>query len=343
MRTKDNTVRSHHDDVDRWAKAHFGIGSRAVDVAPMPGNSGLSFGFRVMDDDDRQLDAVVMRLAPPGVPRSGNTDVLHQVSLLQALERAQVPVAPVIWSSDDALWFGTDALAQRLLPARPLHMLEAEGSVEIPAEGPEPMLRAATAALAQVHRVDWKSELPDWSAPAGTAAEVDKWWPLLAKAATESDQEAAGRLREMLHASAPSSPAIGLIHGDYQTNNVLYSAQGDLVAIVDWEIAGIGAQGLDVGWLAMMTDPDPWGPEHRARLRFSARPADIHRWYAEAAGQEIESFDWFRALAEYRFAAIVAYNLRLHRTGRRPDAIYETLESSIRSLIDHATTLLAKH
>jgi hypothetical protein len=38
----------------------------------MPGNAGLSFGFDVLDGSRHRY---VIRLAPHGVRRSGNTDV----------------------------------------------------------------------------------------------------------------------------------------------------------------------------------------------------------------------------------------------------------------------------
>lgn len=328
------------DAVRAWAVERYPPGSQVHDLARMPGNSGLSFSFSVTGPDREQLDALAMRFAPPGVRRSANTDVLRQVPLLRALSRCGIPVAEVRWSAAEDPRFGTDVLAQRLLSSRPLHLYDATVGVTMPADGADPLLRSAARVLADIHRLDWERELPGWSEPTGASAEVDRWWPLVGKAATPADAEAFARLRERLQSTAPNASPIGLYHGDFQTNNVLYTDDGTLEAVIDWEIAGVGLQGLDVAWLAMMTDPEPWGPEHRERLLIEARPDDVHRWYAEARGENLADFDWYRALADYRFAAICAFNLRLHRTGRRHDPFYETLASSVRPLVEHGLGLL---
>ena len=53
----------------------------------MPGHAGLSFGFTVEHGEAR--DELVMRVPPKGVRRKGNTDVIRQVPLLQALHRGR--------------------------------------------------------------------------------------------------------------------------------------------------------------------------------------------------------------------------------------------------------------
>src|SRR5688500_18912030 len=98
-----------------WARHHIAPNASVSDVRAMPGNAGVSFGFTVTPPDPGER--FVVRLAPPGVRRRGNTDVLRQVPLLAALTTAGIPVAPVVWSSDDPQWFGTDALVQRFVPA----------------------------------------------------------------------------------------------------------------------------------------------------------------------------------------------------------------------------------
>lgn len=318
----------------RWARRRAGPGARIEGLAPMPGNAGLSFGFTIRTATGD--DPLVLRLAPPGVRRAGNTDVLRQVPLLGALDRAGIPIAPLVWHTGDESWFGTDAIVQRKLTAQPLHMSDgASGVVPGPA-GSDPYLRQAMHVLADVHGVPWRESLGGWQAPEGVDDELDRWATVLARAGEPVWTTAGQRLERALRASAPDHPPVGLLHGDFQTNNILYDPDdGGLRAVIDWEIAGIGVQGLDVGWLAMMTDRSFWAPAWRERMRVLARPDDVRAWYEAARGVELERFDWYRALAAYRFGSIVAYNMRLHRTGRRVDPSYDLLAPSV-------TTLLAR-
>lgn len=323
--------------LDAWTRHRFGHAARPKDVRPMPGNAGLSFGFTV-DTPGAEMSFVI-RLAPPGVRRRGNTDVLRQVPLLRALADAGIPVAPVVWSTGDPAWFGTDALIQEWVPGRPLHMFDAASGCAT--TEPLILVRRAVDVLAGIHRVHWRDTLPEWETPREVAEEIDFWLPLMRRAAEGETLAAAVALATRLKATPPAAVRMGLMHGDYQTHNILYDADGAILAVVDWELAGIGAQLIDLGWLSMMTDPAAWAPEHAGRMRVIASPSWLCRRYEEASGAPVDGFEWYRAVACYRFAVIAAFNLRLHRTGRRVDPWYESLASSIPALLEHGGRLVA--
>ncbi|WP_448628221.1 phosphotransferase family protein [Geodermatophilus sp. URMC 64] len=311
--------------LQRWVTAEVLPGGRVAGLAPMPGNAGLSFGFDVVDDGGEVRRSLVVRFAPPGVRRSGNTDVLRQVPLLQALEKAGIPVAPLVWWTGDESWFGTDAIVQERLTARSLTLWGAD-----PVPDPEPFLRGAVDTLARIHALDWPHLLAGWERPRPIAEEVGFWERLLAKHLDPAWTQAGQRLAAALLRTDPDAHRTGLFHGDYHTSNILFDVRtGAVAAVVDWEIAGIGATGLDLGWLALMTDPSCWHPSWRAGMRVVAEPRQLRAWYEAAAGVEVPHADWYQALACYRFGAIAGFNVRLHRTGRRPDALYEEMASSV--------------
>jgi hypothetical protein len=64
----------------------------------------------------------------------------------------------------------------------------------------------------------------------------------------------------------------------------------------------------------------------------TADPESLRRRYEESRQQQVDAFDYFRALACYRFGVIAAFNVRLHRTGRRVDASYERIAPSVQTL-----------
>jgi aminoglycoside phosphotransferase (APT) family kinase protein len=320
-----------------WAQHVLGGSAVLTELRPMPGNAGLSFGFGV--ESNGVHSRYVIRLAPRGVRREGNTDVLRQVPLLAALDACRVPVARLVWSSSDESWFGTDAIVQEWIAGAPLHLYDSELSV---AAQDVPRLAAqAIEMLARMHQVPWRQYLPGWQ-PRPVATEIGFWLPLMRKAAEAPILTAAVDLAEALMAAQPPGMPGGLTHGDFQTNNVLYAEDGRLLAVIDWELAGVGAQLLDLGWLSMMTDPSAWDPGHAKRLRVRAEPEWVRDTYASASGRPVEKFDWYRALACYRFACIAAFNLRLHRTGRRVDPWYEELASSIPALLRRGSELAAR-
>jgi aminoglycoside phosphotransferase (APT) family kinase protein len=332
-----------HAQLERWAAAHYHDGAMIGSLRAMPGHAGLSFGF-VVADDRGHIDHLVVRMPPKGVRRSGNTDVVRQVPLLRALERSGVPVAPVVWWDSDEQWFDVPYFMVRFLPGA-TYAVRDPGPAFADVE-PADVFRSTVGALAQVHAVDHTVELAEWEAPKELATEVEFWRPILARSGDSEMISLGERVAERLHASVPSSPVVGVFHGDFQTNNVLYEADRsgrpavEVVAVIDWEISGIGAQLLDLGWLLFMNDASSW-----------ADPAGLERvppfeqlvaWYAAASGRPVTLDDvaFYRALAGYRFGVISCLNVMLHRTGKRHDPEWERIALSIRSMFTTAERLL---
>jgi hypothetical protein len=48
---------------------------------------------------------------------------------------------------------------------------------------------------------------------------------------------------------------------------------------------------------------------------------------------------WYRALAGYRMASLTAHYLRLHRSGRRPDDVWESIAESVPMMLRRAREL----
>jgi aminoglycoside phosphotransferase (APT) family kinase protein len=146
-------------------------------------------------------------------------------------------------------------------------------------------------------------------------------------------------VRDLLVSTLPLDPDIGVFHGDYQTGNLLYE-DGGLVAVLDWEISGIGAQLLDLGWLLMMNDAASWANgEHLAVVP----PFDeLVERYGAASGRfvRLDEVAWFRALAGYRFGVIACFNVMLHRSGKRPDPEWDNIAPSVPFLFRRAQQLL---
>src|SRR5207302_5875516 len=94
---------------------------------------------------------------------------------------------------------------------------------------------------------------------------------------------------------------------------------------LDWEIAELGQPLLDLGCLCSMT----------VRRRFADAPSpggavaiemdELFTLY----GVDADEMRWYVALSLYKYAAILGYNLMLHRKGRRPDPMYEGLTGTI--------------
>lgn len=316
-----------------------GRGSVIVGLSPMEeGHAGLTFGFDVVAPSGAVLGSYVLKIAPVGVTRRGNTDVYRQAPLLRALKTTGVPVPAIPWASADEELLGTPFIVMEKLPGRMFLVWDPHPQFARDAAAVHTVWEQTARLLAQFHRVDAGVLLRDWEAPRSLTQELAVW-PNVLKHAEDPAWLAAGTaLGQALRATAPSAVSMGLVHGDYQPGNVLFEA-GRITGVIDWELAFIGAQGLDLGWLSMMCDPASWDasftpltPPPRASLRAA---------YCEAGGPAHADTDWYQAMASYRLGSIACLNVKLHRTGKRHDPLWERFASSIATLLSRGLSLVS--
>lgn len=317
----------------------FGPEARVARLSTMEdGHAGLTFGFDVEDGSARVLKSYVIKLAPFGVARRGNTDVYRQAPLLRALHGLGLPVPDVPWAAPDEDLLGTPFIIMEKLPGRVFVLWDTHASFSREPAAVREIWLSTARLLAELHQVDVGLALPDWETPR-TLAEELAIWPNVIKHAQQPEWLAAGtRLGEQLLERMPANPRIGLVHGDFQPGNVLFD-QGRIAGLIDWEISSIGPQGLDVGWLMLFSDPLAW--DSRFMPTMPPSQAEVIEAYREAGGPAAADLYWFQAMAHYRMGSIACLNVKLHRTGKRHDPLWEGFATSISSMFARGSDLLA--
>jgi len=320
-----------------WASAQWGSGAAVTELEDLGGHSGKTLGFTVTHG--RASDRLVVRLAPAGVSRRGNADVLRQAPLLRALHAHGACVARVREASEDTRFFGVPFLIVERLPGRPLTMGPDAPRWDLDSNERQRAHCVAARTLAHIHALDVSVHLGAWDTPRSPQQEIEFWTAFLARSPEPGWVAAGFRLRESLLGTMPTGCLVGLCHGDFQTNNILFTGDRKLAVtgVVDWEIAGIGAIDLDLAWYLMMNDPAAW---HPVELRGGVDLAEIVAAYESAAGRRILNLPWFWSLACFRIAAIAALNIKLHRTGRRLDDSWERAALSVPFMFSRGLSLL---
>jgi aminoglycoside phosphotransferase (APT) family kinase protein len=336
-------------DLQRWARGHYQGTALVTGVVRMPGHSGISYGFDVTVEGAGRPDRLVVRLAPAGARLVDSTDVVRQVPVLAAMARVGVPVPRVRWWGDEERWFGVPYLIVDLVPGRTLPDV-----FDPTAPGPTgvdvgAMFAGAVDALVAVHSPEALAAIrsrPEpraagWSSTRTLVGEIDMWVPVLDKAQDRSWIAPALDLRHRLLATAPPDPDPRVVHGDFYSNNWLFDGSR-LSAVLDWENAGVGAAGIDLGWLCVIYDPACWGPARVGGWAWTPPVETLLGRYEHTSGRAPEHPSWYQALAAYRLACITANGLRLHRTGRHPDPIWEIFGAAFPYMVDHANRLLRR-
>jgi aminoglycoside phosphotransferase (APT) family kinase protein len=309
------------------------------DFAPMvDGHAGLTYGIDLRDKAGR-LSRHIMKLAPAGVRRSGSTDIFRQAPLLEILHHAGLPVPEICWASAGEEELGAPFVVMTRLPGRSYIIWEPDQSFAIAPESLPPMWIDGARALARIHGIDHRRLLGGWEAPTSLTEELDRWLALVRHSEDASWRAILVELSSALRSSMPGDEPVGLIHGDFQPGNILY-AGGEVSGVVDWDLAAIGPQGTDLGWYLMMADADNWDAAWRPVG--AASRADIVAAYTGAGGRALADLGWHQAFAQFRLGAIAGLNLKLHRTGRRVDAVWERFAISVPVLLRSAFDLLGR-
>ena len=295
---------------------------RVLSIAPIPeGHSGFTY-FVATDDHE-----YVLRLPPPGARIAGTADVMRQGRIMAALHEdgLPTPAVPVICSDP-------------VVDGRPFVLMERVRGERIEStaehEKPRDIAGSAIETLKLLQAVPLeKTGIGDEEA-VGLQVEMMRWAMLMQRAPEELTTRA-GQLGGLLASQVPVERAPTLVHGDYHYGNMLFRGP-DVVAVLDWEIAQIGQPLLDLGCLCVMTIRRNYSDAPSPGGAVAISIDELFDLY-DVDGVEMR---WYVALSLYKYAAILGYNLMLHRKGRRPDPMYEGLTDTITGMIDEGIDLL---
>ncbi|HMN82131.1 MAG TPA: phosphotransferase family protein [Burkholderiaceae bacterium] len=321
-----------------WARDRFGADARIAGAKSLGGHSQVTVGFE-LQVPGRETERLVLKTPPPGVTAQNNFDVLRQVPVLQALAAQGVPAPQArYWSGDPAAFGGPYLMMSRLAGSSPSDVFTDDAGRGI--VDADRQFGDAVSTLVRIHSIG-EPQLQGWGVARGVADEIDHWVKVVRKSSDEAWVAQAMRVRELLHAGTPPEVPIGLVHGDYYTNNWVFDGPR-LTGVVDWEGASIGPMLLDLGWLCTMYDPPSWGPLRRRRMGWHPGPERFIEWYRAASPLDLTHIDWYRALAAYRLACITAYYYERHRTGRRHNPAWDVLGEAFPHLLEQAASRLGE-
>ena len=299
------------------------LGVRVHEIAPIPeGHSG--FTYFVTAESGR----FVLRVPPPGTRIAGPADVVRQGRIMSALHDAGLP-APAIHRMS----------TEPVIDGRPFILMERAAGDRIEKTGQEQRpLDIASNAVAVLKRLQSlpleRTGIGD--EPAVTLQTELMRWTMLMQRAPEDLTIRAAELAGLLSVQLPVERQPTLVHGDYHYGNMLFKG-AQVAAVLDWEIAEIGQPLLDLGCLCIVAirrqyqgAPNPGGA-------IDVSMPELFDLYGVSA----EEMRWYAALSLYKYASIFGYNLMLHRRGKRPDPMYESLTTTITGMIDEGIQLLA--
>ena len=169
--------------------------------------------------------------------------------------------------------------------------------------------------LVELHNVDYQAcGLGDLGKPEGYVARQISGWSDRYEKALTPDAPLWTEVKAWLNEKMPADhPKPAIVHNDYRFDNVILDPRDPqrIIGVLDWELTTLGDPLMDLGnTLAYWIEAGDPAPVQLMRRQPSNAPGMLTRqqfadYYAERAGIEIKSIDFYYTYGLFRLAGIV--------------------------------------
>jgi aminoglycoside phosphotransferase (APT) family kinase protein len=308
----------------RWVAAHpegvpGGEGGGTVTIAGLEHAEGGQANETLLVDFGAGHDGMVVRL-PPLDPTFPDYDLGPQAAVQNAVADFGVPApAPTVVETDPS-WLGTPFLA----------MPRVHGDIAGPAPVFDPYVRDAGPArqrvmhdglidaVAGIHAVPWQAAgLEEVLAGPRLRDALDRWTAYVEWSSQGDALPALVEALDWCRRHCPPEREAALLWGDVRLGNLVFGGRGEVVAVLDWDLASLGPREMDLGWhfgLEFMME-ELFG---RRVAGFPTRSETLER-YERRTGVEVHDLAWHEVFALARALAINDRHQRITGDPRRRD------------------------
>jgi len=286
--------------------------AREVDGATPPleferisgGRSNLTYG--VTDSAGRRW---ALRRPPLGKRLASAHDMAREHRIIAALAPTDVPVAPAVALCEDESVNGAPFYVMEFVEG-PILRTKAEAEESFGEADRRAIGERVVDTLVAIHAVD-----PD-AVGLGelgrredyVARQLRRWHGQWEKSKTR-ELEVIDDVHRRLSERIPDQGPATIVHGDYRLDNLILSADGQIAAVVDWELCTLGDPLADVGMLLVYwSQPGdelmPLFDPPTTAAGFPLRD-EVRRRYAELSGRDLTGIDYYVALAFWKLAIIL--------------------------------------
>lgn len=149
--------------------------------------------------------------------------------------------------------------------------------------------------------------------------ELDRWTKVIDEDELCPQPIARAAMRWLRSHPPPPPARIHVVHGDYRTGNFLFDGEGEIRAILDWEMCHLGDPMEDLSWALTPL----WGwpnPDRPGKLIPRARAIEL---WEQASGLRVDpaALRWWEIFACIKGLAIWISSSREFHTGKNQDPI----------------------
>lgn len=268
------------------------------------GHSNLT--FRV---DDSTGNSYVLRRPPLGHRLASAHDMGREHRIIAALSSTDVPVAPALGLCTDE---SVNELPFYVMSYVEGHVIRDKATAES-VLGPRGCRRASESivdTMALIHGVDLDTVgLSDLGRHEGyIARQLKRWHGNIVEQRTR-ELPLVDQVFEELSRRIPDQGPATLVHGDYRLDNCMVNDQGEVIAVLDWEICTLGDPMADLGllmvyWTGPNDEASAWANPVNTADGFMDR-SELADRYGRISGRDISKLDFYVAFAYWKLACIL--------------------------------------
>jgi aminoglycoside phosphotransferase (APT) family kinase protein len=307
--------------LERWLRRKLWDRARvAVSALSAPSASGFSnetLFFEVSWDDlgTTRREPMVARLQADGAGLYPTYDITAQYRVMAALgESTSIPVPGMLWLEEDPSILGAPFFAMTgvdgRVPADDPPFTASGWVLDLTPDERAELNDNALRVLVEIHALDpielgldflARPELGD-SPLDQEIAYYERYYAWAAEGRSHPTLEGAFR---WIHTNRPAERETAVLSwGDARIGNMIFGAEREVLAVLDWEMATLASPEQDLGWWLFMHrhHTEGFGLPHPDG--FPSREAVIRR-YEELSGRKVRNLDFYEAFAALRGATIM--------------------------------------
>jgi aminoglycoside phosphotransferase (APT) family kinase protein len=246
----------------------------------------------------------VLRRPPLGSLLEGAHDIGRECRVVSALADTSVPVPRVLGfdvDADSVPFYVMEEVAGLVIRDGPT------ATASLAREGHNRVGPALAKTLATLHSVDPDTVgLGTMGRGVGYLPRQVSLWQRHGERYGVKASAAAATVRDRLLATLPEQREVTMIHGDFRLDNAIVGPDGDVRAILDWELCTRGDPLADLGvflyyWTESSDPVFPFPDPPTAGVGWPSRAALLDE-YSMVSGRTVGRMSWYLAFAAWRLA-----------------------------------------
>jgi aminoglycoside phosphotransferase (APT) family kinase protein len=250
----------------------------------------------------------VLRRPPLGQVLATAHDMSREHTIISALGPTDVPVPPTVGLCTDEAVNGAPFYVMEFVDG--LVVRDGRAAQQLTPEQRRRAGESIADTLAAIHAVDPDAVgLGQLGRKEGYIARQLKRWNSQWQSSKTRELPVIDEVHDRLQSATPEQGPAAIVHGDYRLDNCMVSFEGDVVAVLDWELCTLGDPMADLGllmvyWAESQGEQTALPGAATATEGFPSRKELLDR-YADKSGRDLSQIDFYVAFAYWKLACII--------------------------------------